>query len=352
MLSCATVGILFAASCKPNDDDDNSIKPKGSAPVWAPNMTNEMLTIIEELDSFYQAPIETVSPQAARNQKTIFDAAGNVALRYSLNAPVYTVDATDQTINVNGTQLNVRIYRPHTGAGPFGGIVYYHGGGWVTGTSQTYDPSARSIAEQTGAVVVSVDYRRGPEAKFPTAHNDAFAAYQWVLANTSFLNIDANRVAVAGEGAGGNLACNVSMMARDAGATMPKHQLLIYPIAFTNMSTPSYAQYGSAKPLNMAQVNYFLNNYLVNTIQRTDARISLVNADVTNLPPTTIINADIDPLRDDGLNLEGNLRAHGVLVTRKIYDGVTHDFFGLNVILPQAREAEGYAAAALRQAIQ
>jgi acetyl esterase/lipase len=200
--------------------------------------------------------------------------------------------------------------------------------------------------------VISVDYRRGPEAKFPTAHKDAFAAYKWVLANTTFLKIDASRVAVAGEDAGGNLACNVSIMARDSSITMPKHQLLIYPIAQADMTTPSYQQYASALPLNAAQMNYFLNNYLANTTQRTDTRISLVNANLSNLPPTTIINADIDPLRDDGLMLENKLKISGVPVSRKIYDGVTHDFYGLNVVLSSARDAEGYGNAALRQYLQ
>lgn len=351
MLSFAAAGLLFAASCKQNDDN-NAIAPKGVAPAWAPTINGEMLAVIEELDSLKLAPVESLSPQTARTQKTIFDAAYNLAVRYGLEGPVYTTDATDQMVPLNGTQLNLRIYRPHVGDGPFPAIVYYHGGGFVLGSSSTYDNSARSLAEQTGAVVISVDYRRGPEAKFPTAHKDAFAAYKWVLANTSFLKIDANRVAVAGEDAGGNLACNVSIMARDSGATMPKHQLLIYPITQGDMTTPSYQQYAGAEPLNTAQMSYFFNNYLSNTTQRTDARISLVNANLSNLPATTIINADIDPLRDDGLMLEDKLKAAGVPVQRKLYDGVTHDFYSLNVVLSTAREAEGYANAALRQYLQ
>jgi acetyl esterase/lipase len=315
-------------------------------------MNGEMLAVIEELDSLKLAPVESLSPQAARSQKTIFDAAYNLAARYGIAPPVYTVDATDQTVALNGGQLNLRIYRPHIGDGPFPAIVYFHGGGWVIGSSSVYDASARSLAEQTGAVVVSVDYRRGPEARFPTAHKDAFAAYKWVLANTSFLKIDANRVAVAGEDAGGNLACNVSIMARDSGAIMPKHQLLIYPITQADMTTPSYQQYASAQPLNAAQMSYFFNNYLSNSTQRTDTRITLVNANLSNLPATTIINGDLDPLRDDGLMLEDKLRAAGVPVARKLYDGVTHDFYGLNGVVSTAREAEGYANAALRKALQ
>jgi acetyl esterase/lipase len=255
-------------------------------------------------------------------------------------------------VPLNGTQLNLRIYRPHIGDGPFPAIVYYHGGGFVIGSSATYDQTARSLAEQTGAVVISVDYRRGPEAKFPTAHKDAFAAYKWVLANTTFLKIDAHRVAVAGEDAGGNLACNVSIMARDSGAIMPKHQLLIYPITQGDLTTASYQQYANAKPLNAAQMNYFFNNYLSNTNQRTDTRIALVNANLSNLPATTIINGDIDPLRDDGLMLENKLKLSGVPVSRKLYDGVTHDFYGLNVVLSLSRDAQGYANAALRQYLQ
>ncbi len=351
MLTCAALGLLLAAACN-RSDNGTAIIPKGSRPAYGPTMSNEMLTIIEALDSFHQAPLELLSPQQARTQKTIFDAAEVVRAQYGITPPSYTPDATDQTVTLNGAQISLRIYRPHNPGGPFPCILYYHGGGWVIATNQTYDASSRAIAEKTGAVVISVEYRKGPEAKFPAAHKDAFAAYKWALANATFLNINTAKMAVAGESAGGNLACNVSIMARDSGVVMPRHQLLIYPVAQNDTTTASYIQYAQAQPLNRSLVNYFLRNYLVTPSQSADPRISLINANLSNLPPTTIINAEIDPLRDDGYMLENKLKAAGVSVDRRLYDGVTHEFFGIETLLPQARDAQSVSTTALRQALQ
>ncbi|MEJ7664320.1 MAG: alpha/beta hydrolase [Hymenobacter sp.] len=136
--------------------------------------------------------------------------------------------------------VKARIYTPKSGTAPFPVIVYFHGGGWVIANLDTYGASVRALCEQTGAVMVSVAYRQGPEHKFPTAHNDCFAAYQWALKNAASIKGDPKRVAVAGESAGGNLACAVSIMARDKKVPLPKHQLLVYPIAGYDLNTPSY----------------------------------------------------------------------------------------------------------------
>lgn len=285
-------------------------------------------------------------------QKTVFDAERVVAARFGLSEPVHHADVSDQTITVNGGNLPIRVYRPDNSLASYPGIIYFHDGGWVMGNRITYDASARAIAEQSGAVVISVDYRQGPENKFPTAHNDAYAAYQWVIANAASFKIDPSRLAVAGEGAGANLATNVCIRARDGGATMPRHQLLIYPIAQSDTTTPSYVQYAAAQPLSRAGVNWFFKHYLATPTQRTDTRIALVNANLSGLPAATIISADIDPLRDDGLQLDSKLRAHGVSVDRYLYDGVTHDFFGLGTVVPEARDAQNKAVSALLQSLQ
>ncbi len=348
---CAALGLLFSTSCKRNDDS-SGIKPSGQAPAWAPDISPEMLNIIEQLDSFHNAPIESITPQAARNQSNIFDAARMVANFYGISGPVFTSDVSDYLINAGGVQLNARIYRPRGGSGTKACVLYFHGGGWMLGSSHVYDASALAIAEQTKAVVLSLDYRLAPENKFPAAHNDAVAAYQWVLSNASFLNIDPNRIAVAGEGAGANLACYVSLIARDSGMVLPKHQLLISPLTEADMNTPSYSQYAHAEPLSKATMSYFFNQYLTADSQRNDTRIAVLNAPLMGMSATTIINADIDPLRDDGLMLKTKLEAAGVPVTRTIYNGVTHDFFGMSTLLPQARDAQGQALNALRLSLQ
>ena len=345
--------LLLAASCKNNDNGNGvNIVPKGVPPSWGPSIHNEMLAVIEQDDSFGVPPLQLLTPQDARSQKTILDAERVVAARYNLFPPANSADTFGREIPVAGGTIHLRFYMPHTGAGPFPAIVYYHGGGWVLASVNTYDASSRAMAEQTGMAVVSVEYRKGPEYVFPTAHNDAFAAYRWIVANAASVNINTARLAVAGESAGGNLACNVSIMARDSGVVMPKAQVLIYPVASTDTTTDSYRMYGAAMPLNKPLIQWFLNHYLTSQSQRSDPRIALVNANLSGLPPTTIINAEIDPLRDDGAALQAKLQAYSVSANRRIFDGVTHEFFGMNIVVPEARDAEGFAAAALRAALQ
>ncbi len=353
LLCLSATALLFTASCKRGGDDNGpDISPKGAAPAWGPSMHKEMLAVVEQLDSFALPPLQSLTPQDARNQKTIFNAERTVAARYGLGAPINSADTFGRDIPVTGGTIHLRFYKPGNSVGPYPTIVYYHGGGWVLASISTYDASSRALAEQTGMMVVSAEYRKGPEYKFPTAHNDAFAAYQWIVNNATDVGVNTAKLAVAGESAGGNLACNVSIMARRQGLVMPKHQLLIYPVAQSDQTTASYTMYAAAKPLNKPLIQWFLGNYLNNTGESADPRISLVNADLSNLPATTIINAEIDPLRDDGELLQTKLKAYGIPVQRQLYDGVTHEFFGMNIVVPEARAAEAYAAQALRSALQ
>ena len=216
----------------------------------------------------------------------------------------------------------------------------------------TYNASAQGMANQVEAVVVSVAYRQAPEHKFPTAHNDAFAAYEWVVKNASTIKGDAKKIAVVGESAGGNLAANVSIMARDKKIMIPLHQVLVYPIAQSDMNTASYTKYAGAKPLNKPMMEWFTKHYLNNMNEAKDPRISLVNANLAGLPPTTIITAEIDPLHDDGTMLADKLSAAGVKVNSKNYDGVTHEFYGMAIVVPQAKEAQAYAAEQLKAALK
>ena len=355
MLSAGlSLALLFTAACNRSDDDNGpEIYPKGPPPAWGPGIHKEMHTVIEQLDSLYLTATETLTPQQARAQKTIFHAADMVGNTYGLRGPIATADTFGREIPVaGGGSVHARIYKPGSGNGPFAAIVYFGGGGWVTGTVGTYDASARALAEQTGAVVISVDYRKGPENKFPTAHDDVFEAYTWVIEQAAFLAIDPTRIAVAGEGAGANLACYVSIAARNANIKLPNYQLLIYPVAQNDVSTPSYTAYSAAKPLNKPLMLWYFGHYLNNLSESGDPRISLINANLSGLPPTRIINAAIDPLLDDGAMLEIKMKAAGVSVTRNVFDGVTHDFFGLGVVLPEARAAQGMAANALITALQ
>jgi len=208
------------------------------------------------------------------------------------------------------------------------------------------------LAKMTHAVVIAPDYRHAPENKFPAAHEDAFAAYQWALSNAASLNGDPGRIAVAGESAGGNLAANVSIMARDQKIQMPVHQLLIYPVAGNDMNSPSYQENALAKPLNKAMMQWFFQQTLKVPEDAKNLKINLLSADLKGLPSTTVINAQIDPLRSEGELLAKMLSAAGVETTQKTYQGVTHEFFGMGAVLKDAKSAEKMASKALKKAFK
>jgi acetyl esterase len=329
----------------------DELKPKGAKPGWAPSITDQMLVVIEKLQSYNALPIESLAAKEARKQPTPTTAVMDVMKEHNIQMPPAMVDTAGKEIPVNGGMIHVRIYTPKSGSN-FPLIVYYHGGGWVIADLDTYDASAKGIAEQTGAVVVSVHYRQGPEHKFPTAHNDAFAAYQWALKNAASLKADTAHVAVAGESAGGNLACNVSMMARDKKIKIPNYQVLVYPVASNDMNSESYQKFAAAKPLNKPMMEWFAKNYLPNMAAAADPRISLVKANLKGLPPTTIIGAEIDPLQTEGKILSDKLKDAGVKVNYKLYDGVTHEFFGMATVVPEAKDAQGIAAGDLKDGLK
>ncbi len=326
----------------------NELKPAGDAPAWAPTITDEMQVVTDKLASYGDPAIETVSATQARTFHTPTDAVMDVMKEHNITMPAPGCDTIGKEIPVSGGNIHARVYKPKGASAALPVIVYYHGGGWVIANINVYGASAQSLCEQTGAVVVAVEYRQGPEHKFPTAHNDAFAAYQWVLKNAASLNVDTARIAVAGESAGGNLACNVSIMARDKGIKMPMHQLLVYPVANNDMNSESYLKYAAAKPLNKPMMEWFAKNYLPNMAAAADPRISLIKANLKGLPPTTIIAAEIDPLATEGKLLSDKLKEAGVTVDYKLYDGVVHEFFGMGTVIPKAKDAMALASRNLK----
>jgi len=358
-----TVGITISA-CTGGDKATNAtdstmadsavvaLKPAGPAPEWGKTIKPEMQTVIEKLTSYGDKPIETLSPTDARKNHTPTDAVMDLVKENNIAVPQPKVDTTGRDIDVSGGKIHLRIYTPKVGNGPFPLIVYYHGGGFVIANLDVYNASAQGLAEQVGAVVISVAYRLAPEHKFPTAHNDAFTAYEWVVKNAASLKGDPAKIAVVGESAGGNLAANVSITARDKKIMVPVHEVLVYPIAQANMNTESYKLYAQAKPLNKAMMGWFTEMYLTTMIEAQNPKISLVNANLKGLPPTTIITAEIDPLHDDGTMLANKLSDAGVKVNSRNYEGVTHEFFGMAIVVPEAKAAQAYAAAQLKEAFK
>ncbi|WP_242510008.1 alpha/beta hydrolase [Hymenobacter persicinus] len=328
-----------------------AVQPAGPAPAWAPDIAPEMQTVIEKLASLSgPTPPEKLPVAEVRKAPSATDATMAVMKDYGIQTPPSKLDTMSREV---APGVKARIYTPKGATGPLPVVVYYHGGGWVIANLDTYDPSVRALAEQTGAIFVSVAYRQAPEHKFPTAHNDSFAAYQWVLKNAASIKGDPKRVAVAGESAGGNLAAAVCMMARDKGVMQPKHQLLVYPIAGYDLNTPSYQKNAQAKPLSKPFMAWFFDKYLRTPADGKNPLISLVTApNLKGLAPATVIGAGIDPLMSEGKTYADKLQAAGVPVTYKLYDNVTHEFFGMGAVVPEAKAAEAQAAEELKKALQ
>lgn len=327
--------------------------PSFAARSSMPN--EEMNKVLQELEKKGGKPIENLSVDEARMQPTPTDAARTVlANSKDANTEILELaEVKEVTVDGGAGLIPARVYRPYSKSKALlPVVVYFHGGGFVIADNDVYDSTPRALASKTKAIFVSVEYRKAPEFKFPAAHEDAYAAYKWVVKNAESLGGDSKRVAVAGESAGGNLALNVAIRARDEKFQLPTHELLIYPVAGTNMETASYKTYGQAKPLNKSMMNWFLDNYLNTPAEKNDPRINLVAANLKGLKPCTIITAQIDPLRSEGEDLAKKMRKQGVAVRYRNYEGVTHEFFGMAPILRDARSAQEFSASRLKKSFK
>lgn len=314
---------------------------------------SDMKAVLQAQASLHPKPIEKLSPEEARLQPSPADGA-KLVMRQQGKDPNASMGIATKNISIPGPDgdITARVYRPKNTAGQrLPVIVYYHGGGFVIADINTYDSTPRAMAKLVNAVVVSVEYRHAPENRFPAAHEDAFNAYRWIADNTSRIGGDANRIAVMGESAGGNLAIDTAIKARDTGVKEPVYEVLVYPVAGTDLNTPSYEENANAKPLNRPMMAWFVNNTISSPADKKDPRLDIVDyADLRDLPPTTVITAEIDPLRSEGLHLASKLTASGVEVENRTYAGVTHEFFGMGSVVAKAKQAEMDAAEDLKAA--
>jgi len=228
--------------------------------------------------------------------------------------------------------------------------VFFHGGGWVVGNVESHDTMCRHLANRAGCVVVSVDYRLAPEHKFPAAVEDCFAATAWVADNAASLGVDAKRLAVGGDSAGGNLAAVVSLLARDRGAPRISYQLLIYPAVDAAMTHPSIARFAEGYLLTRATMRWFYDQYLRAPEDAADWRVSpLAAPDVGGVAPAFVLTAGYDPLCDEGDAYAARLAAAGVAITHRRFADQIHGFAMNGKLIRAADAALDEAAAALRQ---
>lgn len=319
-------------------------------------MTSKMREIIETFEAFDAPPLETVGPQAAREIPTMTDAAFGVMSKHvtkKLAGPIMAVGKVYHKVIPGGDgEILLRVYSPK-GNGPFPVIVYYHGGGWVIANMDTYDATCRALTDAAAMIVVSVGYRQAPEHKYPQPQDDAYIAYKWIVEHADSINGLRSEITIAGESAGGNLATTVCLRARDERFQLPLHQLLIYPVTDLASVRGSHQEYANALPLNQRMVDWFKKHYLSDA----EAEVALplvspMNAVLAGLPPATIINAELDPLCTDGEEYAIRLKEAGVEVEQRTYPGVTHEFFGMGALLPEARQAIAYAVERIKLFIE
>lgn len=332
----------------------SAVTPQATPPTTTQiyqGLNTDMRTVIVGYDQFKGTHLEALTPQDARQQFTVQEAAKLVARgtnseSSALQQPTpvgKVVDGITFTTDL-GIQVPLRLYYP-TGNGPFPAVLYFHGGGFVVGTIDTYDESARAICNNANAIVVSVDYRKAPEAPFPQSYKDAIHAYNWVLSNIATYNGIATKVAVAGEGAGGNLATEVALYAKQQNIQRPTHEILIYPLITTNFNQDSDQTYSdSSLPLYTAELPYFANQEYATASDRNDPRANPLLANLSGLPATTIIAAQYDPLVSDGMAYYTALvNANSRQAVKYVaYTGVTHDFFGMGQVVQTALTAEQF----------
>ena len=309
----------------------------------------DMRHVLSVLAQMGGKPIESLRTPEARAQPTL-----DMALRRILRD-----SHDDQGINMEmrlipgpSGDIRARIYTPQAEAReqrPL--ILYFHPGAFVLGDVDHYDATPRTLAQRTGAVVVSSHYRQAPEHRFPAAHEDAFAAWNWVGEHAESLGGDPRRIAIVGEGSGANLAVNVALRVKAQGGTPPIHLGLVTPMATLTFDLPSHLEIEDTGPFKTDTFKWAARKLLRNKDDAHDPRLELIErGDLGGLPPATIILAEADPLRSEGEALADLLRRSGVWVDSTTYEGVTHGFFGLYQIVNKAMFAQGQLARNLNAA--
>jgi acetyl esterase len=267
-----------------------------------------------------------------------------------LNTPVQAVE--NRRVAGPDGQIPIRISRPQ-GRGPFPVLAYFHGGGWVVGTLDTHDDVCRALCHRAGSVVVSVDYRRAPESKYPAGLDDCWAVLEWIATNAATIDGDPRQVAVGGDSAGGNLAAAVAIRARDQERLRLALQVLIYPVTNYGFDTASYHENADGYGLSRDAMMFFWESYLADADQGSEPCASpLRAANLAGLPPALILTAQFDPLRDDGEAYAARLHRAGVPVRLTRYLDMNHGFLMCAAMFPSAACALQEIADSLKEAFR
>jgi acetyl esterase len=299
--------------------------------------------LLQQMREAGQPPFEHMSVPQARQAAAVFA---------DLQGPGPEVASVQHRFIPGPTaDLPARIYTPQ-GEGPFPAILYYHGSGWVILNIEICDATMRALANDTGCVVVALNYQKAPEHKFPVPFNDAWAGLCWLVDHASEIDVDPARIAVGGDSAGANLAAAVAIKSRDQGGPALAYQLLVYPAVERDVDKPSAVENAEGYLLQRESMRWFWGHYLDGATDEPDWRaFPLQAASLADLPPALVVTAEFDPLRDDGRLYAERLRAEGVKVTYSNYDGMIHGFYWMQAVLDGARELHAEIAREVRAAL-
>ena len=304
----------------------------------------QVRALIDKLVQLKLPPVHTLTPTDARRMYRD---------RRAYTQPEPPTVAAVLNLHTDGA-VPLRLYRPLSAESQpvLPVLVYFHGGGWTIGDLDTHDVLCRQLCAAAGVVVVSVDYRLGPEYRFPAAVDDCVAATRWVRQEAAALGNDGSRLAVGGDSAGGNLAAVVALSMRDAGDAALVFQLLIYPATDQRAGAPSHSTNGQGYLLTRDSIAYYRGHYIADPAQWADWRVSpLLAADLTRLPPALVLTAGYDPLRDEGLQYADALSAAGNRVQYICFERQVHGFITMGRVLDEAHTAVALCASVLKQAL-
>lgn len=318
----------------------------GSAFAATGEVEHNTQAFLDALNAGTGKPIEQLTPKDAR--AVLAGAQAGVKLTLP------QADLSHKTIQVDGQPLELTIVRPAGVKGTLPVFMFFHGGGWVLGDYPTHERLVRDLVAGSGAAAVFVNYTPSPEAHYPVAINQAYAATKWVAEHGKEINVDGKRLAVAGNSVGGNMAAVVSLMAKDKGTPAIKFQLLLWPVTDANFETASYNQYAEGHFLTKNMMKWFWDNYITDAKQRAEIYASplrATTAQLKGLPPAMVQTAGADVLRDEGEAYARKLDEAGVPVTAVRYNGMIHDYGLLNVVsqVPAVRSALLQASDELKQ---
>ncbi|MFP1946796.1 alpha/beta hydrolase [Lonsdalea quercina] len=314
-----------------------------------PHLERGTQTFVNSLNSGHGKPIEQLSPADAR--KVLSDAQASVKVDMS------GVAITEKIIQVDGKPLTLTIVRPENASGELPVFMFFHGGGWVLGDFPTHQRMVRDLVVASGAAAVFVNYTPSPEAHYPVAINQAYAATRWVSEHGAEINVDGKRLAVAGNSVGGNMAAVVSLMAKEKGAPKLRYQVLFWPVTDAKFDTASYKDFAEGRFLSRNMMKWFWDNYTTQAAQRAEIYASPLmasEAQLKGLPPALVQTAENDVLRDEGEAYARHLNAAGVDVVQVRYNGMIHDYGLLNALagVPEVQAALSQAGMLLKEHLQ